>query len=101
MGWHDCCKFHFAPGRYIILERVHKAPVLSLSVMQGDAGGPILLLNEAIDVTEKGLIGFNTLVGIISYVNNSALGESGIACIRVSSIHGWVWQIAHMEVCHY
>lgn len=101
VGWHDCCKFHFDPSRYEILERVRKVSVLSLSVMQGDAGGPVLLLNEAIDVTEKALIGLDTIVGIISYVNNSALGESGITCIKASSIRGWIWQIAPVEVLHY
>ena len=101
-GWHDCCSFRFAPGACKILERMHKGLLLYLFVMQGDAGGPILIENTSIydnlDGTERASHDQYIVFGVISYANYTALEESGIGCIKIGSIYRWIQEIAFVEV---
>ena len=102
VGWHDCCTFCFAPGACKTLESVRKGLLLYLFVMQGDAGGPILIestpIYDNLDGTERARPDQDIVVGVISYANYTALKEIGIGCMNISSIYGWIQEIAFVEV---
>lgn len=100
--WHDYHTFRFAPGGGESLERVRKGLLLHFFVMQGDAGGPMLIASGSIyddlDGTERAMPSHDIIAGVISSANHSSLEESGIACVNIRSVYGWIHQIALTEV---
>lgn len=102
VGWHDCRTFCFATDGCKILERVSKGRLLHVFVMQGAWGGPMLISSDPIDDnmdgTKRARPDQDILVGVISNVNTSNPFESGIGCINIGSIYGWIQEIAFVEV---